>query len=103
MNFDCTKPLEDKLELYLKDDIGDICDELCENGIVYESQYKSLWSMICKHNSLEMIELFSRETKLNIFYVYDNVTCNFVYYDTEKYSREEAVQKSVQYQKSHEN
>ncbi len=100
MDFDCTKPLGDQLDLYLKNDIDMICYELCINGIVYESQFKSLWSMVCKKNSYEMTKLFSRESGIDISYAYDNVTCNFVYYDTHRFSMREAMEKSVLYQKS---
>lgn len=100
MAFDCTKPLGDKLELYLSKDINVICNEFNQNGIVFESQFDSLISMVCKHNSLEMVKLFSRECGLQISYGYDKETCNFFYYDETKYTMNEAINASIIYQKS---
>lgn len=100
MEFDCTKPLGDKLGLYLKNDLDMICNELCENGIIYESQFKSLWSMVCKKNAPEIVKLLSEKTGLEIFYDYDDQTCNFMFYDENRYTRNEAIKKSVSYQKS---
>ena len=34
MDFDCRKPLGDKLGLYLKDNLEEMCDELYNNGII---------------------------------------------------------------------
>ena len=72
MEFDCTKPLGENLETYLNADINSICSELKDKGIVYEHQFSTLWSMVCKHNALELTELFSKRTGLDIFYQYDN-------------------------------
>lgn len=99
MEFDCTKPLGENLETYLNADINSICSELKDKGIVYEHQFSTLWSMVCKHNALELTELFSKRTGLDIFYQYDNVTCNFVFYDTDVHTRQEAIRKSIEYQK----
>ena len=55
--------------------------------------------MVCKHNALELTELFSKRTGLDIFYQYDNVTCNFVFYDADVHTRQEAIRKSIEYQK----
>lgn len=100
MDFDCTKPLGDKLSLYLDNDIDMICDELYKNGIVYESQFKSLWSMVCKNNASEIVELLSEKTELNILYGYDDKTKNFMFYDEDRYTMKEAIKKSILYQKS---
>lgn len=97
MDFNCSEPLGDKLELYLEDDMTAICKELHKNGIVYESQFHSLWSKVCKHNSFEMTKLFSRNCNLTIFYGYDQITCNFFYYDINRYTKEEAMRKSILY------
>ncbi len=98
MEFDCTKPLGEYLETYLKPDIKDICNELVNHGIVYESQFATLWSMVCKQNAQELIEVFSKYTGLDIWYQYDNITCNFVFYDTSVYSSDKAIRKSIEYQ-----
>lgn len=103
MTFDCTKPLGDKLELYLSSDIDAMCDELYSNGIIFESQFSKLTSMVCKKNSTEIINLLSQKCGLEVFYGYDDETCNFVYYDMDKFTMIEAVEMSKIYQKSHGN
>lgn len=100
MDIDCSKPLGEKLELYLKKDIDMICYELCKNGMVYESQFKSLWSMVCKNNAFEIMELLSKKTELDILYGYDGLTKNFMFYDENRYNITEAIKKSISYQKS---
>lgn len=99
MEYDCTKPLGDMLETYIKLDANYIFDELLTHGIVFESQFPSLGSMVCKQNASELAVLFSIKTLLNISYMYDNQTLNFVFYNEDKYSSEEANRLSVCYQK----
>lgn len=103
MDFDWTKPLGDKLELYLSSDIDAMCDELYSNGIVFESQFSKLKSMVCKMNSTDIIHLLSQKSGLEVFYSYDKETCNFVYYDMDRFTMIEAVEMSKIYQKSHGN
>ena len=98
MEFDCTKALGDNLETYLQQDIIPICMELMVNGIVYESQFQTLNSLVCKNNAIPLFKLFSQKTERHIFYSYDKKTCNFVFYDTNVYSEREAITKSVIYQ-----
>lgn len=64
MDFDCRKPLGDKLGLYLKDNLEEMCDELYNNGIIFESQFEKLISMVCKNNALEIVELLSEKTSV---------------------------------------
>ena len=52
MEFDCRKPLGDKLELYLKDNLEEMCNELYNNGIIFEYQFERLISMVCKNKRL---------------------------------------------------
>lgn len=47
MELDCTKPLGDDLESYIEADLSSICTELSIHGIVYESQFTKLHSMVC--------------------------------------------------------
>ena len=44
MEFDCTKPLGENLELYMGTDLGAICNELSLHGIVYESQFRQWYA-----------------------------------------------------------
>lgn len=102
MPYDCTKPLGDDLGPYMGADLKKICDELSLHGIVYESQFKKLSSMVCKHNANELVKLFSKKTRRCIWYTYDNFSCNFVFYDMDKYSQEEAIRLSKDYQEKYE-
>lgn len=99
MEFDCTKPLGELLEIYVEPDIKKICFELSTQGIVYEGQFKTLWSMVCKNNALELSRLFAKKTRLGISYKYDNKTCNFIFYNMDIYSGNQAIQKSIDYHK----
>lgn len=100
MDFDCTKPLGDNLELYLKNDLEEMCNEMYNSGIIYEYQFEKLISMVCKNNANEIVELLSRKTELEVCYGYDSQTKNFVFYDENKYNMEEAIKKSISYHKS---
>ena len=102
MNYDCTKPLGNQLENYLDSDLDNIIFELLHHGIVYEYQLKKLWSMVCKLNTHELSNLFSEKTQCHIWYAYDNTTCNFVFYDTDKYNAKEAIKLSIAYHASQE-
>lgn len=98
MEYDCTKPLGKHLKDYMASDLKDICFELSLHGIVYESQFDKLWSMVCKMNTNELSDLFTNGTQKRIWYAYDNTTCNFVFYDMDKYQSDEAIRLSVTYQ-----
>lgn len=100
MDFDCTKPLGDKLELYLSNNLEEMCNELYNNGIIFESQFERLFSMVCKNNADEIVELLSKRTELEICYGYDEQTKNFMFYDENKYTMKEAINKSISYQES---
>lgn len=100
MELDCTKPLGDALEGYMESDLASICTELSIHGIVYESQFTKLHSMVCKQNALELAALFRKRTRLGITYGYDQITCNFFFYNLDIYSKEEAMKLSVKYQQS---
>lgn len=100
MEFDCRKPLGDRLELYLKDDLEEMCNELYDNGIIYESQFERLISMVCKNNAHEIVELLSKRTELEMRYGYDDQTKNFMFFDENRYTMKEAINKSISYQKS---
>lgn len=102
MEFDCTKPLGENLELYMGTDLGAICNELSLHGIVYESQFQKLSSMVCKQNTSELAKLFSKKTRRCIWYSYDNHTYHFVFYDMDKYSKDEALRLSKDYQEKYE-
>lgn len=102
MDYDCTKPLGNQLENYLDSDLDNIISELLHHGIVYEYQFKKLWSMVCKLNTHELSNLFSEKTQYHIWYAYDNTTCNFVFYDTDKYNAKEAIKLSIAYHASQE-
>lgn len=98
MKYDCTKPLGDNLEDYFDADLKLICNELVLQGIVYESQFEKLWSMVCKQNATELASLFRKKTRRGISYGYDSVTCHFFFYDLDVYKKDEAMRLSVQYQ-----
>lgn len=98
MEYDCTKKLGADLEIYLQPDIAQICSELELHGIVYESQFQTLNSLVCKNNTIALYELFSKITGCPIFFGYDDKTCNFVFYNRNIYSQREAIEKSVTYQ-----
>lgn len=98
MEYDCTKPLGELLEEYMKPDLKNICFELSLHGIVYESQFDKLWSMVCKKNATELSDLFTKGTKRRIWYTYDDTTCNFVFYDMDRYKADEAIRLSIDYQ-----
>lgn len=102
MNYDCTKPLGNHLANYLDTDLDKISNELSSHGIVYESQFNKLWSMVCKLNTNDLLNLFSKKTQCHIWYAYDSKTCNFVFYDMDKYNAKEAVKLSINYQTLHE-
>mgnify|MGYP004660042057 CR=1 FL=1 len=101
MDYDCTKPLGEHLKDYIASNLKDICFELLLHGIVYENQFDKLCSMACKMNSIELSDLFAYSTKKHIWYAYDNITCNFVFYDMDRYQSDEAIQLSITYQKKH--
>ena len=98
MEYDCTKPLGDALESYMETDLSSICTELALRGIVYESQFERLYSMVCKKNASELVRLFHKRTRLGIAYGYDQITCNFFFYNMDMYSSEEAMRLSVDFQ-----
>lgn len=100
MSYDCSKPLGDKLELYLKDNLEEMCNELYNNGIIFEYQFEKLISMVCKNNAHQIMELLSKRTGLNISYDYDDQTKNFLFYNKNRYTRKEAIKKSIEYQES---
>lgn len=100
MEFDCRKPLGDKLELYLNDNLEEMCNELYNNGIIFEYQFERLISMVCKNNAPQIVELLSKRTELEIRYGYDDQTKNFMFYDENRYTMKEAIEKSILYQKS---
>ena len=100
MEFDCRKSLGDKLELYLSDNLEEMCNELYNNGIIFESQFERLFSMVCKNNAHEIVKLLSEKTQLNIRQDYDEQTKNCLFYDVDRYEREEAINKSISYQES---
>lgn len=102
MDYDCTKPLGNQLENYLDTDLEKIIFELSLHGIVYEHQFNKLWSMVCKLNAHDLSNLFTQKTQCHILYAYDNTTCNFVFYDMDKYNAKEAIRLSIAYQTSHE-
>lgn len=97
MGYDLTKSLGNALEDYMSSDIKDICMELVLHGIVYETQFQSLSTMVCKKNAFDLSQLFSRKTQLDIYYDYDNSFKVFVFFDTNRFSRNDAVEKSMQY------
>ena len=97
MEYDFTKSLGKDLEKYIHSDLKNICMELVLQGIVYEGQFKTLFSMVCKKNAFELSQLFSRKTKLDVYYAYDNKFCMFVFYDTNVFTGNQAVEKSMQY------
>lgn len=100
MDYDCTKPLGNELENYLDSDLKKIIFELSQHGIVYEHQFDKLWSMVCKLNAYDLSNLFSQKTQCHIGYTYDNTTCNFVFFDMDKYNAKDAIKSSIIYQTS---
>lgn len=100
MCFDCSKPLGNNLELYLNDDLDKMCNELYNHGIIFESQFDKLISMVCKNSSPELVKLLSEKTQLNIRQDFDDQTRYFLFYDVDRYTRKEAIKKSISYQKS---
>jgi hypothetical protein len=98
MEYDCTKPLGEHLEEYMDSDLAKICFELALHGIVYESQFRTLGSMVCKQNATALSNLFTEKTRRRIWYAYDKGTCNFVFYDMDTYKADEAIRLSEDYQ-----
>lgn len=98
MEYDCTKPLGKHLEEYMDPDLSKICLELAIHGIVYEAQFDTLGPMACKLNAIELSDLFSKRTKRQIRYEYDNMNCTFVFYDRDRYKADEAIRLSEDYQ-----
>ena len=66
MSYDTTKPLGINLENYLGVDLDRICAELVMYGIVFESQFESISSMVCKQNSADLVDLFAKTSQLRI-------------------------------------
>ena len=85
----------EKIQEDLGADFLNICLELLNHGIVFEGQFSNPDSMYCKKNSIEMVMAFSKMTNLNILFGYD--TCYFVYYDTRRFTREEATEELRKY------
>ena len=100
MEFDCRKPLGDKLELYLKDNLEEMCNELFNNGIIFEYQFERLISMVCRNNAPGIKKLLSEKTQLNIRQDYDDYSKYCIFYDENRYTRKEAIKKSIAYHKS---
>lgn len=98
MEYDCKKPLGEHLEEYMDSDLSKICSELAIRGIVYESQFRTLGSMVCKQNTTALSNLFTEKTGCRIWYAYDKRTCNFVFYDMDTYKADEAIRLSEDYQ-----
>lgn len=65
MVYDCTKPLGDKLGEYLKTDLTDIGDKLEKKGIVCESEFQRLYSMIFKNSGSELKVLLCEKTGIS--------------------------------------
>lgn len=91
---------EDKLELYLFTDANKICYELIDNGIVFENQFDALTKEICEKKQNHLSELFSQKLELEINPGFDKITNNFFFFDADRYTIHEAVEKSISYQKS---
>ena len=98
MKYDCKKPLGEHLEEYMDSDLSKICSELALHGIVYESQFRALGSMVCKQNATALSNLFTEKTRCRIWYAYDKRTCNFVFSDMAPYKADEAIRLSEDYQ-----
>lgn len=103
MSFDCTQPLGEKLEDYLGTDLERICCEVMMYGVVFESQFDHLNSMVCKQNVTSIVNLISKKTKLDVWYGYDSETCNFFFFDKDVMTENEGRVKSVTYQNYLEN
>lgn len=85
---------KDDLERIMDPDINKICYDLMKNGIIYDSQFHSFYSKLCKYNEQSLCDLFSDKTGLDIISIYDDITTNYVYFDRDKFDFETAIKKS---------
>lgn len=99
MPFNYVKPMEE-LEEYMLPDLDAIHAEFLKNGVIFDGQFKTLSHEVCNNNLMELTDLFFDKMDLDIWYEYDVTSDGFVFYDTEKYSREEALRLSLDYHRT---
>ena len=97
MGFDCTKPLGEDLVNYFGSDLAIILNKLLVDGIVYEGDPPSLYSMVIKMNASDLVVLFSKRTDKSILYNFSPEKDSYVFYDTERFTPKEAIEKLVEY------
>ena len=97
MEYDCTKPLGDKLYEYLESDLDAICEEIQLNGIVFESQFPKLHSMLIKNNGMKICEMIGDRTGLTIIIAYSDKYKMFGFHDLDCYDNGEAIEKVDEY------
>ena len=72
----------------LGNDFEDIISEFKREGIIFESQFSSLYSMFCKKYTYQLVELLEKETQLEVSHGY--AVPYFYYFDTNRFDRSEA-------------
>lgn len=86
----------DDVKKSLGTDFEKIISEFLKNGIIYEYQFQSLYSLFCKNHSRDLIELLTKETNLPAWYGY--AVPYFYYYDSSRFDRFEAEERAIEYQ-----
>ena len=80
----------------LGNDFEAIISEFKREGIVFESQFSSLYSMFCKKYTYQLVKLLEKETQLEVSYGY--AVPYFYYFDTNRFDRSEATRIAKKYQ-----
>lgn len=85
-----------KIREELGDELENIVSEFEKSGIIFESQFDSLYSMFCKKYTSQLIDILKQETKQEVSYGY--AVPYFFYYDINRFSLSEATEIAKKYQ-----
>ena len=76
----------------LGNDFEAIISEFEREGIVFEYQFSSLYSMFCKKYTYQLVKLLEKETQLEVSYGY--AVPYFYYFDTNRFDRSEDLKRT---------
>lgn len=86
-----TKLTLKEIEQQLQPEICNIKTSLITRGFICEGEFPIINHIIWKYNIMVLIKYLQKETNLKLFYNFDDeMMMNFVLYDRDKYTAEEA-------------
>ncbi len=97
MNHDINTSVDTSIEKELGADLQKIIYEILYHNIVYEGQFNRLYSMFCKKHASDLCTLLTEEMGFPIEYTYDTRNVSFVFYNSNVYSPDKAVELSIVY------